>query len=61
MKKRYLKKWVVNMLVIINLISLLMLGSDSDKYFFTIHLTSLVIFVINCLILKKYSKLVKEV
>lgn len=61
MKKRYLKKWVVNMLVIINLISLLMLGSDSDKYFFTIHLISLVIFVINCLILKKYSKLVMEV
>ncbi len=61
MKKRYLKKWVENMLVIINLISLVMLGSDSDKYFFTIHLTSLVIFVINCLILKKYSKLVMEV
>lgn len=61
MKKRYLKKWVVNMLVIINLISLLMLGSDSNKYFFTIHLTSLVIFVINCLILKKYSKLGMEI
>lgn len=61
MKKRYLKKWVVNTLIIINLIALLILGSESKNNFIMIHMIPLLIFIINCLILKKYSKLGMEI
>ena len=53
MKKRRLKGWVKELLVIINIISILFMGSDcEDLSLFTLsHLIALVIFIITSIIL----------
>ena len=56
MKKRYLKKWVEVVLCAILLISLFVLGGESETYFFTSKLISLPIALISGYILIKYTK-----
>ena len=57
MKKRYLKKWVEVVLMIMIFISILVLGSESEKFFITSKLIALAIMLINTKILFKYSRL----
>jgi len=57
MKKRYLKKWVEVVLCAILLISLFVLGGESETYFFTSKLISLPIALISGYILIKYTKI----
>ena len=57
MKKRYLKKWVEVVLIIEILISIMILGAESDKYFIISKIIALVILIINSKILYKYSRL----
>lgn len=62
MKKRYLKNWVVNLLVIIQIMVVLLLSSDTSNLtlFIISKIILLAIFLINHFILYKYSKLFKE-
>ena len=57
MKKKVLKNWVEYVLIVINLISLILVGSDSNNIgsFILIHFTSLVIFMGSSLMLIKYG------
>jgi len=57
MKKRYLKRWVEVVLTIILLLSLIVLGSESNKYFVISKIISIVIFLISGYILCKYTKI----
>lgn len=57
MKRRYLKKWVEVVLAMVLLISLMVLGSESDTYFLTSKLVSLPIALISGYILLKYSRI----
>jgi amino acid permease len=57
MKKRYLKKWVEVVLVIVLLISLMVLGGESETYFFTSKIIAMVTFLISGYILIKYTKI----
>jgi general stress protein CsbA len=57
MKRRYLKKWVEVVLCAILLISLMVLGGESETYFITSKLISLPIFLISGYILLKYTKI----
>lgn len=57
MKRRYLKKWVEVVLCAILLISLMVLGGESETYFITSKLISLPIFLISGYILLKYTKM----
>lgn len=57
MKRRYLKKWVEVVLVIVLLISLFVLGGESETYFIISKLISLPIFLISGYILIKYTKI----
>ena len=62
MKKRYLKNWVVNLLVIIQIMVVLLLSSDTSNLtlFIISKIILLTIFLINHFILYKYSKLFRE-
>lgn len=62
MKKRYLKNWVVNLLVIIQIMVVLLLSSDTSNLtlFIISKIILLAIFLINHFILYKYSKLFRE-
>lgn len=62
MKKRYLKKWVVNLLLIIQVLLVLLLASDTSnlKIFIISKIIMLAIFLINHFILCNYSKLFRE-
>lgn len=62
MKKRYLKKWVEVVIIFIQVILFIILGSDCDdlKIFSVSKIIVLIIFVINSKILFKYSRLVGE-
>lgn len=57
MKRRYLKKWVEVVLVIVLLISLFVLGGESETYFFTSKLIAMVTLLISGYILIKYTKI----
>lgn len=57
MKRRYLKKWVEVVLRIILLISLMVLGGESETYFFTSKIISMVTLLISGYILLKYTKI----
>lgn len=56
-RKRYLKKWVEVVLTMILLISLMVLGGESETYFLISKLISLPIFLISGYILLKYTKI----
>lgn len=57
MKRRYLKKWVEVVLVIVLLISLFVLGGESETYFFTSKLIAMVTLLISGYTLTKYTKI----
>lgn len=62
MKKRYLKQWVVNTLIIINFIAIMFMGADCDDMalFISSKLIALLIFAFNNYLLFKYSDLFEE-
>lgn len=57
MKRRYLKKWVEVVLCALLLISLFVLGGESETYFFTSKLIAMVTLLISGYILIKYTKI----
>lgn len=59
MSKRYIKNWVQVLLVIINMLAILIMGSDCEdiKIFIVSHLFAGLVFVLNSLILLKYGRL----
>lgn len=59
MKKRYLKKWVEYSIIFIQFILIMILSTDSDNLstFIISKIIVLLIFYINHLILKNYTKL----
>jgi len=62
MKKRHLKQWVVNTLVIINFIAIMFMGADCDDMalFISSKLIALLIFAFNNYLLFKHSNLFEE-
>ena len=58
-KRRYLKKWVEVVLVMILLISLMVLGSESETHFLTSKLVALPIVLVSGYILFKYGRIEK--
>lgn len=62
MKKIYLKRWVEVVIVSIQFILFMILGSECDdlKIFIVSKIIALIIFVINSAILFKYSRLVED-
>ena len=56
-KRRYLKKWVEVVLAMVLLISLMVLGSESETYFLTSKIVALPIVLVSGYILFKYSKI----
>lgn len=62
MKKRYLKQWVVNTLIIINFIAIMFMGADCDDMtmFISSKLIALLVFAFNNYLLFKYSDLFEE-
>lgn len=56
-KRRYLKKWVEVVLVMVLLISLMVLGGESDSCFLTSKLIALPIVLVSGYILFKYTKI----
>lgn len=62
MKRIKLKRWVQNLLIIINLLSIMIFASDSNSttMFITTKILSLIIFIINSYLLYKYTDLFKE-
>lgn len=61
-KKRRLKKWFETVLIIINILAFIVLGSDSDSLslFIVVHLVALAIFLFNNYLLYKYTDLFTE-
>ena len=62
MKKRHLKQWVVNILIIINFIAIMFMGADCDDMalFISSKLIALLIFAFNNYLLFKHSNLFEE-
>ena len=62
MKKRNLKQWVVNTLIIINLIAVMFMISDCNDMalFISSKLIALLIFAFNNYLLIKHSNLLEE-
>lgn len=62
MKKRYLKNWVVNLLLVVQVMLVLLLAGDTSNLtiFIISKIILLTIFLINHFILYKYSKLFRE-
>lgn len=56
-RKRYLKKWVEVVLTMVLLISLMVLGGESETHFLISKLISLPIVLISSYILLKYTKI----
>ena len=59
MKKRYLKKWVEYSIIFIQFILIMILGAESDNLnvFIISKIIASIIFYINHLILKNYTRL----
>lgn len=59
MKKRYLKKWVEYSIITIQFILIMILSAESDNFnvFIISKIVALLIFYINHLILKNYTRL----
>lgn len=62
MKRIVLKKWVEVVIIFIQVIAFMILGSESDdlKVFIISKLIALLIFGINSVILFKYSRLMED-
>lgn len=62
MKRIVLKKWVEVVIIFIQVILFMILGSESDdlKIFVISKLIALTIFVMNSLVLFKYSRLMED-
>ena len=62
MKKRNLKQWVVNTLIIINFIAIMFMGADCDDMtlFISSKLIALLIFAFNNYLLFKHNNLFEE-
>ena len=62
MKKRNLKQWVVNTLIIINFIAIMLMSAECDDtaLFISSKLIALLIFAFNNYLLFKYSNLFEE-
>lgn len=62
MKKRHLKQWVVNTLIIINFIAIMFMGAECDDMalFISGKLIALLIFAFNNYLLFKHSNLFEE-
>ena len=62
MKKRHLKQWVVNTLIIINFIAIMFMGADCDNMalFISSKLIALLIFAFNNYLLFKHRNLFEE-
>lgn len=62
MKKIYLKKWVEVVIIFIQVILFMILGSECEdlKVFIISKLVALTLFIINSMILFKYSRLVED-
>lgn len=62
MKRIVLKKWVEVVIIFIQVISFMILGSESDdlKVFIISKLIALIIFGINSIILFKYLRLMED-
>lgn len=62
MKKRHLKQWVVNTLIIINFIAIMFMGADCEDMtlFISSKLIALLIFAFNNYLLFKHSNLFEE-
>lgn len=62
MKRIVLKKWVEVVIIFIQVLLIMIMASESDdlKVFVISKLIALVIFVINSLILFKYSRLMED-
>ena len=56
-KRRYLKKWVEVVLAMLLLISLMVLGSESETHFLISKLVSLPIVLLSGYILFRYTKI----
>lgn len=62
MKRIVLKKWVEVVIIFIQVLLIMIMASESDdlKVFVISKLIALIIFVINSLILFKYSRLMED-
>lgn len=62
MKRIYLKKWVTNLILMIQMLLFIMLGSDceSTTLFITSKIVILLIIYMNHLIIKNYTRLYEE-
>ena len=62
MKKRHLKQWVVNTLIIINFIAIMFMSAECDDMalFISSKLIALLIFAFNNYLLFKHSNLFEE-
>ena len=56
-KRRYLKKWVEVVLAMVLLISLMVLGGESDTCFLTSKIVAMVTLLASGYILLKYTKI----
>ena len=61
-RKLYLKKWVEVAIIFIQAILFMTLAGECDdlKIFIVSKIIALVIFLINCYVLSKYSRLVED-
>lgn len=59
MKRFYLKKWIENLIVVIQIILFVFMISESEdlKIFILLKIISIILFYINHLILKNYTRL----
>lgn len=62
MKKFYLKKWITNLILMMQMLLFIMLGSDCENtiLFITSKIVILLIMYMNHLIIKKYTRLYEE-
>ena len=62
MKRIYLKKWITNLILFIQMFLFIMLGSDceSTSLFITSKIVILLIMYMNHLIIKNYTRLYEE-
>lgn len=63
MKKRYFKKWIDRLLINITALLfmfIMVIEFESIIFDFIIKITALLIISINCLLLKKYSRILEE-
>ena len=62
MKRIYLKKWITNLILMMQMLLFIMLGSDCEStcLFITSKIVILLIMYMNHLIIKKYTRLYEE-